>query len=1645
MKIFLILSILTILSLPSVANATFPSWDNINTIYYNPAQDDATNKFLLQAANELKTHLENVSLKTFTIINTTATTPPAIFLINDSSHPKLTGKNEESFWLYTNDSGVYIIGKTPIAVRHGAYTLLEKLEFRYFFKHPIWKIKPSSLISLDGLNEVQEPDFIYRLIWVGPPSNYLYPDWMKWNRMGGAKGVGITHSYFGIIPDSEFSTNPSLFCTDKNSVPRQLNLDNPEVLTRAITYARNYFLNNPTGSNYNIGDTVTTASVAISPNDGWGWDSCYGTNVTIITEKVFNFSNEVTKALKIEFPDKYIATFDYSLYSGVPSFNLESNVLAVATTRYVYSGLSLGQRLSGLAERGATLGIYDYYDVPPWYYDMPETGFYQKLNNIRLIAKYGAKVFIAESANGWGARGPLFYTATKLHWDANASIDLILDDFYTKAFGPAKDSIKRYYDRWNNGQTVNDRTLGLAFRDLALAEKQAEGYPEIQERIRYLQYYLRHVWRYTNLANLTLEEAKDYYSLLCSIKNLEVNSFDIWGSPSRVARNELYNRGVSSEEVISLCDYASPTNEDAKKWKREALEKLVIDKDLIDAVKLDIDKDYVKPLGLTSNLPRLSSSSGGTKWVIAQASDTVKVKTITYGGGRLYWTAPDGSTTEKTVSGAYNWQEVSFQAPLSGTYILSGLATDVINHPAALIQPDQVQSSPDYTESFYFYVPPNTPALVVGTTWGLVQLYDPNGQLVLDKEWFPSPAWPAEWGVRNPLSGIWKITCGTKKGFWILGVPSLFGNDPNNLLVSTLPGATSLSAPTEVVTADFLLPQQAAQAVVNGPGVTMKSRIYYYFSSPNTVQAEKPSFVAGATNFRIDEAGATKAVTDLGTKISWSADPTKISFLLFDMPSPKIISEIVVTDDGINYAKEITISSDISLQDVLAKVKINPAYSNWKVAEKDSLTGNWVDKTTAYNLAVSGDTATFSGFGLSTKEFRITGALEPTKWWNASWQYRKKLTLNLTGETLNDFPVLVILNSSNFDYSKTKSDGSDLRFISQDTATVLNYHIEKWEPTTTSTIWVKVPRILANTNNWIWLYYGNPTALDIQNKSGTFDSNYLAAWHLDETGNAIDSTINNNTASCTICPLGASGISGKARNLDGTQSFSINVPIASGQPFTLEAWIKPNRDYLPKVDGDQFTFIEGRLWMFYGGRPAHKYNTIHYYNRLATGGTDLQVWVPGLYKGTWYHVTIVYDGGQMRIYLNGGMAAKGLGTHYGDTLGSIGNNFNGIMDEIRISNTSRSSEWLKTTYLTVTNQFITYGTEELQTADVTPPIRSNGQPSGTLQAGTKQTNISLTTNEQSTCRYSTTAIPYSSMTTLLVTGGITHSSTITVLIDGTSYKYYVKCSDANGNINTDDYTIAFSVASPVVSPAPVQAPSATGGGGAVVPIDTPTTSPITKEPETIKPAEVKQETGSVSLELTTPDTVESGELYNVTVKLLSPVKKTYTLTISNIKQNVELEAGKEKLITIPILAPEARGSFALIVSIDGTTKSKIINLDYKPLFLYVNETTVANETLLDITVKNYQPLSTELRIIKDGRSDVFIELIEGKKEYQRQLKLTQSGEYKIIAVASSEGKTIDTDSYMLTISGKPTFDYRLFLILAFAFVVIVMTLTFLIK
>lgn len=105
-------------------------------------------------------------------------------------------------------------------------------------------------------------------------------------------------------------------------------------------------------------------------------------------------------------------------------------------------------------------------------------------------------------------------------------------------------------------------------------------------------------------------------------------------------------------------------------------------------------------------------------------------------------------------------------------------------------------------------------------------------------------------------------------------------------------------------------------------------------------------------------------------------------------------------------------------------------------------------------------------------------------------------------------------------------------------------------------------------------------------------------------------------------------------------------------------------------------------------------------------------------------------------------------------------------------------------------------TFDVSLGDNTIPALSGGLPAGVLHRDITENTLSLTTTENSTCKYGTVPnVAYADIpSTFSTTGGTSHSTSLSGLTDGESYEYYVRCQDATGNIHETDYVIYFSIA-----------------------------------------------------------------------------------------------------------------------------------------------------------------------------------------------------------------------------------------------------------
>ncbi|MCG2687165.1 DUF2341 domain-containing protein, partial [Candidatus Parcubacteria bacterium] len=350
--------------------------------------------------------------------------------------------------------------------------------------------------------------------------------------------------------------------------------------------------------------------------------------------------------------------------------------------------------------------------------------------------------------------------------------------------------------------------------------------------------------------------------------------------------------------------------------------------------------------------------------------------------------------------------------------------------------------------------------------------------------------------------------------------------------------------------------------------------------------------------------------------------------------------------------------------------------------------------------------------------FKTETSLAQAGWWNTGWSYRRTITFDNTAsaENLNDFPVLVKLNSSRIDYSNTQNSGQDIRFIDSDDSTVLSYEIESWNESGDSFVWVKVPRVNQNSNtDFIYIYYGNTSASDGQDVSGTWNSNYGVVYHFANSNQ--DSTSNNNDISMqSTWGYNSSGKIGYEMHIDeetsGTNRYS-NVGVNSGQDWTISFWYQGNAS--PPASGyDDHTVMFSNFWNglvigSFGNPPERYIEYTHYndndghrndnYTQFGNGAYDL------------YTLSQDWNGGgsgigRFRIYKNGIFQATFDEPNY-DGWGSPPNFYIGhpsyagssdfYTDEFRISTYIRSDDWIAAQYKSMSDNFNSFGSEESQT------------------------------------------------------------------------------------------------------------------------------------------------------------------------------------------------------------------------------------------------------------------------------------------------------------------------------------------------------------
>jgi hypothetical protein len=318
-----------------------------------------------------------------------------------------------------------------------------------------------------------------------------------------------------------------------------------------------------------------------------------------------------------------------------------------------------------------------------------------------------------------------------------------------------------------------------------------------------------------------------------------------------------------------------------------------------------------------------------------------------------------------------------------------------------------------------------------------------------------------------------------------------------------------------------------------------------------------------------------------------------------------------------------------------------------------------------------------------------------------TYSRRKAIAISHANVTsaLNNFALCLQISGDTDIGAVCRSDGADLRFTTQ-SGTLLYAEKESFAVSSgaaSGLFWVGVPAISNTADTTIYCYYGNSGASAQSNPQFLYDLRFKAVWHLGQSAAPFaDSTTYANSGSASSSPpTQATGILAKAQHFHAASDQYISVPDSTsleisgaGSQFTVSAWI--NLDSIPSTHSYDI-LCKGWDTTSYELRVAPSgYGVVGFMDasqnehQLTTGG----IVFPS--TGTWYHVAGVFDGSYLRFYVNGTQQASlAVSANPGTdsealTIGSLAGQsafcFDGLLDEVRVSNYARPGAWMKFEY-----------------------------------------------------------------------------------------------------------------------------------------------------------------------------------------------------------------------------------------------------------------------------------------------------------------------------------------------------------------------------
>lgn len=299
--------------------------------------------------------------------------------------------------------------------------------------------------------------------------------------------------------------------------------------------------------------------------------------------------------------------------------------------------------------------------------------------------------------------------------------------------------------------------------------------------------------------------------------------------------------------------------------------------------------------------------------------------------------------------------------------------------------------------------------------------------------------------------------------------------------------------------------------------------------------------------------------------------------------------------------------------------------------------------------------------------------------WLSNWVNRTiyHIESDYVSADVYNVPIPITVNAT---VASLSNGGDSLRFTADDNSTLFNYEIERWNPSGDSIVWVNLTHINDTADTYFSMYYNNPYCIPGENIPGTWDTDYAAVFHFNDT-DFYDSIWTFNYSSKTGNPTIVTGKVGNGIDFPGTADNNLQfaTPIADEEyVVTANCWWEA--DGLG-TDNDIFGQGSGNFLI------SQDTNRVRSANSAGAGFSIIGNTIPDIWT-SFNHMIIRRDNiGYGTWWVNGTNETSSFNPGQNNELqcsyiGDFSSNHeaDGILDELWVSYTLRSDAWCEVIY-----------------------------------------------------------------------------------------------------------------------------------------------------------------------------------------------------------------------------------------------------------------------------------------------------------------------------------------------------------------------------